>query len=187
MTTVPTRGSADGAELRARHRRRRRLWLPHPRDVLVWLLGAVGLVSIAWLLASWLLGLHLVVLTTGSMSPGMPPGTAAVERTVAAAELRVGDVVSVPRAGDGEVVTHRIVEISSNGEPDQRTLTLQGDANDGPDTQPYTVSRAGLVVVAVPAVGYVVTFLGSPAGITLLAVLIPAGVLWVLWPRPART
>nr|WP_277343660.1 signal peptidase I [Microbacterium excoecariae] len=152
------------------------------RDVLVWILGAAGALAVAWLLAAWAFGLQLVVLTTGSMSPGMPPGTAVVTETVRADELEVGDVVSAPRAYDERLVTHRIVAIDAGDTADERVLTLRGDANEEDDAQAYHVTQAQRAVVAVPGLGYAVSFLGTPQGITVLAVVIPAAALWVLWP-----
>lgn len=150
--------------------------------MLVWILGAAGLTAIAWLIASWVFGLQLVILTTGSMSPTMPAGSGVIVRTVDAAELATGDVVTVARAHDMRLVTHRIVDIAPADRETARTLTLQGDANETVDAEPYVVTQAQVAIVAVPGLGTVITFFTSPAGITALAVVIPLAVLWVLWP-----
>lgn len=161
--------------------RRRRSLLPAIQNVLVWLLGAVGAIAIAWLIASWALGLHLVFLATGSMSPTMPAGTAVIERTADAADLGVGDVVSVPRAHDDQLVTHRIVAIGDE-EADRRTLTLRGDANDADDAEQYIVTRAGVVLFAIPGLGFVLSAVTSPIGLAVLGLVLAGAVLWVLWP-----
>ncbi|GGH36648.1 signal peptidase I [Microbacterium album] len=202
MTLAPERDSAPSAHVpvaagapasarrrvRGRTRRSRgaRIVL-FARNGLVVLLGGIGAASIAWLAAASFFGLHLVILSTGSMSPGMPPGTAAVVRVVDAADLRVGDVVSVPRAHDDELVTHRVVEIEPGAAPGERLLTLRGDANATPDAHRYAVTQAGLVVASLPWVGFPIAQLASPVRVTILAVLIPLAVLWVMWPRGSRS
>ena len=162
--------------------RRRGSVLPAIQNALVWLLGIIGAIAIAWLLASWIFGLHLVILTTGSMSPAMPPGTAVIERTTDAADLAVGDVVSVPRAHDGQLVTHRIIGIDDAASAAERALTLRGDANDTDDADSYVVSRAGIMIFAIPGLGVALSAMTSPAGLAILGVVLAGAVLWVLWP-----
>ena len=48
------------------------------RDAVVTVLGILGLVVVTWLIVAWMLSLSVVVLVTGSMSPTMPAGSAAV-------------------------------------------------------------------------------------------------------------
>lgn len=70
---------------------------------------------------------------TGSMKPGMPPGTLVVVKPVAPEKIQVGDVVTYQlRSGDPTVATHRVVGVGATlgGEP---RFTLQGDANNAPD------------------------------------------------------
>lgn len=149
----------------------------------MWLLGIIGAIAIAWLLASWILGLHLVILATGSMSPTMPAGTAVIERTADAAGLAIGDVVSVPRAHDGQLVTHRIVGIDDTEDPAQSALTLRGDANRTDDSEQYVVSKVGLVLFAIPGLGIALSAVTSPIGLTALGLVLAGAILWVLWPR----
>ncbi|WGL50407.1 signal peptidase I [Nocardioides sp. BP30] len=70
---------------------------------------------------------------TGSMTPGMPPGTLVVARPVDPATLAVGDVITYQlTSGDPTVVTHRIVALSV-AKDGSRLFRTQGDANDVPD------------------------------------------------------
>jgi len=104
-----------------------------------------------WRAAAWaVLGLGLVALTlgvalprlagaqpytvlSGSMRPGLPPGTLAVVRPVEATEVGVGDVITYQlRPGDPAVVTHRVVAVSADAGGDTAFRT-RGDANESAD------------------------------------------------------
>lgn len=142
-------------------------------------LGVVcALAAVALLLVGW----RPVVLVSGSMSPTMPTGSLVLTRPVPAAEVRVGDVVTVPVPGTDARVTHRVTGLTA--EDGATWATLRGDANETDDAAAYplvgTVLRA---TAAVPGLGRAVT--GTPA--TVLTV--GAGALVVvalLPPRPDR-
>lgn len=163
----------------ARRQRRRRQPL---RDVAVTLAGAVGILVVLWLVVSRIFSLSVIVFVTGSMTPAMPTGTAAVVRTVSAAELRVGDVVTVERPSGGTPVTHRIVAVDPASGPAERTLTLKGDDNAFPDRDRYVVAEAGRVVASFPGVGSAVLALGSP--VAMIAITVGAAIVaaWGFWP-----
>jgi len=149
--------------------------------------GVTGIVCVvAWLVAR-ALGLSLVVLTTGSMSPTIPAGGVAITREVPAVELGLGDVVTVPRPAAELPVTHRIVAVDEvPGAAEARSLTLRGDANDTDDRAPYVVTEAKRVVVSAPAGGGVLTAVTSPAGQGIVVVLVGLCVMVAFWPaRPA--
>lgn len=131
-------------------------------------LGAVlGGLCLAWAGATLALGLTPLVVMSGSMVPAIDTGALAVARTVPAAEVRRGDVVSVHTEG-GVRVTHRVVEASTAGDG-TASLVLRGDANAAPDPQVYTVAEAERVWFHVPHLGRVVSAASGPGG-TLLAV-----------------
>ncbi|WP_022882737.1 signal peptidase I [Gryllotalpicola ginsengisoli] len=156
------------------------------REVAVTTIGVLGAATVLWLVASWIFALHLTVLVTGSMAPTMPTGTLAVTHVVPAQQLRVGDVVTVPRAHDGAPVTHRIVEIEAGATADERMLRLKGDDNASRDTQTYVVHETPRVVASVPGVGAVLLWARTPVvsvtGVVLLALI----VAWGLWPTAPR-
>jgi len=188
MTTTIHRGPAH-ARAHGLARRRRAAGPARPsrpgrvRDMLIGVLGVVGVLTVAWLLVSWLLGLSLVVLVTGSMAPTMPTGSAALVHTVTAADLAVGDVVTVPRPNSATPVTHRIVQIDTvRGDSASRSLILQGDANDVVDSAPYVVDEAPRVVAAAPHLGWVVLWAKTPTVMLALALLIAGAIAWALWP-----
>lgn len=162
--------------------------LERVRDAVTTLVGCLGILTVAWLVASFIWGLGIIVFVTGSMSPSLPTGAAAVTQTVDAADLVIGDIVTVRRPGNGVQVTHRIIDIAPvAGDPQARSLTLRGDANDAADLQPYVVQSASRVLMGAPVLGTVITTAKTPAVMLTSAVLIAFVIAWALWPTPERT
>jgi signal peptidase I len=128
--------------------------------------GAIfGVLCLVVMLAGLTLDVRPLVFRSGSMAPSINTGDLALARTVSATDLHRGDIVSVLDL-TGTRVTHRVVNIATQGE--SRQLTLQGDANDRPDTEVYTVTHAEKILFHVPRLGYVVGWLTGPIGIFLL-------------------
>ena len=149
---------------------------------LVLALGAIaGVIGIVGFAASLAFGVSFDVFRTGSMAPTMPQGALAITVPVAASDLRVGEVVTVPVDGSSLPVTHRIVGIDGTGR--ERLLTLKGDDNRTADATPYRVHTARLVVWSAPGIGAIWALLRSPLMIALGTVVIAALVLWSFWPR----
>lgn len=158
------------------------------RDAVTTFVGCLGILTVAWLVASAVWGLGIIVFMTGSMSPTLPTGAAAITQTVDAADLAVGDVVTVRRPGNGAQVTHRIVDIQPvAGDPQARSLTLRGDANDSADLRPYVVTSAARVLVGAPVAGSIITAAKAPAAMLGGSVLVAAVIAWALWPSSPRT
>ena len=128
-------------------------------------LGAVlGVACILMASAGALLDVRPLVFRSGSMLPTIATGDLGISRTVDAADLREGDIVSVIDSR-GRRVTHRIVTLEREGS--RATLTLKGDDNEIPDAEPYDVSSAERVLFSIPKAGYVVSWLSGPIGIFL--------------------
>jgi signal peptidase I len=143
--------------------------------------GAIlGCVCIAAAVAAAVLGVRPLVLQSGSMSPAIDAGALALARPADAADLRVGDVVSV-EASNGARVTHRITAIARDGR--HAALTLRGDANLRPDDEIYRVDSADRVFFSVPMLGYAVAWLGTPAGLLGCAALAFVALLALRRPR----
>ena len=121
--------------------------------------GAILLVS---LVIPRLGGATPYVVETGSMRPGMPPGTLVVVKPVAPEQIAAGDVVTYQiRSGDPTVVTHRVVKVGFDGAGEPRWQT-QGDANDAADPNwVLPVQVQGRKWYAVPYLGYVTSLVGS--------------------------
>ncbi|MGW0173598.1 hypothetical protein ACWDUM_07105 [Rhodococcus sp. NPDC003322] len=128
--------------------------------------GAIaGLICVLAAAASFFFGIKPLVFRSGSMSPDIPTGALALARTTPAADLAVGDVVSVENE-QGTRITHRIHDIVS-GDSTGAVLILKGDANRDADISPYPVTEADRVFFSVPGLGYAVSWLSSPAAIFL--------------------
>jgi signal peptidase I len=137
-------------------------------------LGGLSLVTAIVLALS---GITPLIVTSGSMSPGMPTGSLALSRTVAVEELAVGDVVSVLDSRATRV-THRVVSIGDDG------LTLQGDANPSPDAPTYDVESADRVIVSLPHAGTALAVASGPVGRGALLGVAALALLALVWHRP---
>ena len=121
-------------------------------------LSAAGLVVLV-------LGLSVIVpklgggtaytVLTGSMRPGMPPGTLVVVRPTPASQIRAGDVVTYQlRSGEPTVVTHRVKSVGVALDGSYR-FVVQGDANDAPDINPVIAKQIrGVRWYSVPYLAY---------------------------------
>ncbi|TRY17918.1 signal peptidase I [Tessaracoccus rhinocerotis] len=118
-------------------------------------------------------GSQTYVVLTGSMAPGYPPGTLVVVRPHDFGALRVGDVVTYQlTSGQPEVVTHRIVALTSD-QQGERLLITRGDANDLDDPEPVReVQVRGKLFYAVPYAGFLANALQTNRGaaVNILAV-----------------
>lgn len=136
--------------------------LPGPRAVLgflgqfvAWLVIIVAVIAIVLGVAlPRLAGGQAFTILTGSMRPGMPPGTLVVVRPVDPASLHMGDVITFQlKSGQSEVATHRIVGIGTTT-TGERVFTTRGDANDANDVAPVrAVQVRGKRWYAVPYLG----------------------------------
>lgn len=184
------RSAADHETVREAHAgdesvARRRFSLPRLLGQIALNLAALGgLVCIVLAAAAFLFDVTLMLFKTGSMAPTIPAGSVAVVRQVPAAELGVGDVVTVDRPGQLPV-THRITSITEAdpGLDATHIITMRGDANETEDPYPYTVSEVRKVLFAVPHAANVVVLFGNPyvlGGLTIAASVL---VTWAFWPR----
>jgi signal peptidase len=143
--------------------------------VFAWLaiLGIGAILAIAVLIPR-IGGATPYVVLTGSMRPGMPPGTFVVVKPVSAANVGVGSVVTYQlKSGEPDVVTHRVVSMGFDGKG-HRVFRTQGDANDAPDARwVRPVQIRGERWYAVPYLGYVTTLIsGEQRHVALIAVVV---------------
>lgn len=91
---------------------------------------------------------------TGSMRPGLPPGTLIVVKPVAPEEIRPGDVVTYQlKSGEPTVVTHRVVGVGKTAGGEQR-FALRGDANNANDPLILPEQIRGSLWYSVPFLGF---------------------------------
>ena len=150
-------------------------------DVVLTIAAVGGVVCIALVVLAAFFDITLIMFKTGSMGPTIPAGSLAIVREIPAADITVGDVVTVERPG-ALPVTHRVTSIVG-AEDGARTITMRGDANPVEDPAPYTVTSVRLVLWSVPGLASAVVAASNP--LVLGGVTIGASVLvtWAFWPR----
>ncbi|WP_458116769.1 signal peptidase I [Arthrobacter sp. D2-10] len=125
-------------------------------QVLSWmcLLIVLGLVAVMVVIPQ-LFGSGSYTVLTGSMRPGMPPGSLIVTKEANPEELHIGEAITYQiRSGEPAVVTHRIIARTSSS--DGVTFTTQGDASPSPDEEQVRPEQIrGVVWYSLPLVGYV--------------------------------
>lgn len=122
------------------------------RNVVTGIICALGTVAILLMGMCLFFQLTPSYVLTGSMAPEIPVGSMIFTNNVSAADVKVGDVVMVPRPGSTSLVTHRVVSIEP--EAGQYKLTLKGDANYDVDPDTYLVDSVGLYRFNIPWLGY---------------------------------
>ena len=153
------------------------------------LVAAVCLLAVLTILVPLAMGATPYTVLTGSMRPTLEPGSLVGVRPIDIADVRPGDIVTFQlRSGEPEVATHRVIGVTEDGHG-RRELTTRGDANNVADAAPVRAEQLrGVVVYAVPWLGYVnawadpvvksalVTVLGVVAVAYGVALLIADGV-----------
>ena len=138
-------------------------------NVVIWLLLAFGVVGLGVWVATQFNWIQALVVTSGSMEPEISAGDILIARPVPAAEIVVGDVVSMSTPALGATVTHRVVEVTADG------FILQGDANATADPQPYPApDQVWRLAAVVPAAGSVLLALRNPTTLVSLGVVVLA-------------
>lgn len=103
--------------------------------ILAWvvILGCASVLALA-VLVPRAAGATPYTILTGSMQPGLPPGTLIVVQPVEdLSEVGIGTVITYQlRSGQPEVVTHRVVAVRTTLDGEFQ-LQTQGDANSVPD------------------------------------------------------
>ena len=107
-------------------------------------------------------GSYTYTVLTSSMAPAYPPGTFLVVRPAPFDTLRAGDVITYQmESGRPEVITHRVVAVSST-QHGERTLITKGDNNSIEDDKPVLeVQVRGKLFYAVPHIGFLATAAAS--------------------------
>lgn len=154
-------------------------------DAVLAVLAAAGACCIALVVAALAFDVSIMLFSTGSMSPAIPAGSAALVREIPVDEVRLGDVVTVDRRGKLPV-THRVVGIDDSPGGERLALTLRGDANPVDDPLPYDVATVRIVLWSVPGAATVVTWFGNPVVLGALTIAMSVLVLWAFWPRTPR-
>ncbi|MGA8845348.1 MAG: signal peptidase I [Nocardioides sp.] len=143
--------------------------------VLAWLMILVSLAALAaGVVVPRLGGATPYEILTGSMQPGLPPGTLVVMKPIEGpGDIGVGSVVTYQlRSGESTVVTHRVQEVRQTLSGDVTYIT-QGDANDVVDELPVRPEQIrGTLWYAVPQLGRVNQLINGDQRQTLIYLLV---------------
>ena len=147
---------------------------------------AVALVAVVALTAGHVLGWSALIVRSGSMEPAVPVGSLVLARPVGGDEVRLADVIAVPREiGSRQVlVLHRVVALTDRD--GRREARLRGDANPAPDPDPVVLDRpVARSVLVVPVAGYVIAAIRTTLTPSrLLVIVVGALALAAIWRRP---
>ena len=114
-------------------------------------------------------GWQVDTVLSGSMEPAIPTGSILVSRTVASDSINVGDIITFSGSGRDRFITHRVTAIDrTNG----IVFTTKGDANNAEDPYPVPAENVvGKVLVHIPFLGFIFSFVKTPLGILLMLVI----------------
>jgi signal peptidase len=122
-------------------------------------------------------GWHVDVVFSGSMDPALKVGSMVLTRPVKAEDLNVGDIVTFYSPLNGELTSHRVVDIESGPSLGFHT---KGDANE--EVDPLIVPAenvVGTICLQVPYLGYASHFLKTRLGL-VLALCLPGLVVVIM-------
>ena len=132
-------------------------------------------------------GYRPVAVYSGSMTPTIAVGGLALDRTIPARDVRVGDVITFndPYV-NGRMVTHRVVAVIPTAHG--LAYRTKGDAN--PSRDPWTIrlnGQVGRVAFSVPVAGYVLVYAHTrevrAVLICLASILLLFGLLRRIWRK----
>lgn len=103
-----------------------------------------------------IIGYRSYTVLSGSMEPEFYPGDIAITKHKNKTEIKVNEIVTY-RDNDGVIITHRIIEETSEG------YITKGDNNNVEDADILTKENIiGEVKFSIPKVGYIMNFLSKP-------------------------
>lgn len=148
--------------------------LPDRRQALHW----IGLFVLVGVLVPFVIyavpgmigGEASYVVLSGSMEPSISTGDVVIVDAADPASIEEGDVITYTRSEGETPTTHRVVDIlEENG---GLAFQTQGDANDQPDASAVQASQVhGSVMLTIPYIGYVISFVNTPLGLVALIVV----------------
>ena len=138
---------------------------------------AVGVVGVPFATGS-----TPMTVLTGSMRPVYPPGTLVIVKPIDPKDILIGDAITFQlRSGEPEVVTHRVVSITTSVEGDQVFVT-KGDNNPQVDENPVLpVQVRGKVWYSVPYIGWANTVVNGENRIWIVPVIAGSLFLYAGW------
>jgi signal peptidase I len=145
-------------------------------NTVLWLVAAVGLLSVLVWGATQLGWIKPLVVISGSMEPGIMTGDLLVAVREPTAQVEVGEVTSIFSEVTGNLVTHRVVDVAQTA-AGQWSIRMKGDANQSEDSEAYVAAdEVWQPAWRIGGGGYVLTTITRPSvaiplGFTLLCLL----------------
>ena len=150
------------------------------------------LLGFAWTLTLLLLSIiggvlfghyRIVSLRGTSMEPTLRNGDVLWVKLVPVDQVKINDIVGF-ESPFGESITHRLIKVESMSKG-SFLLTTKGDSNFLPEeTEASVGSSIEVLRIRIPAIGYILDFLGTLFGVTLSSLLTVA--LFVIWINRRR-
>ncbi|MGH2618889.1 MAG: signal peptidase I [Thermomicrobiales bacterium] len=154
-------------------------------NALLNVLATLGTLFAAVAIIFFALGYSIILFSTESMAPTITSGALSIVKTIPAAEVQIGDVLTVDR-DDKAPVTHRVIAVDSGSTTDERVVRMQGDGNDRPDLEMYVISEARIEVATFPGLATPFQFVfWNPIIASFLFLGIGALATWAFWPKTA--
>ncbi|WP_353892423.1 signal peptidase I [Proteinivorax hydrogeniformans] len=114
------------------------------------------------------MGVSSMSVLSGSMRPMLQPGDMIFTQRPVIDEIKIDDVLTY-RVGANTLVTHRVVDIVTEG--NEIKFQTKGDANNTKDSQLVAADQVvGTYLFRIPKGGYIANFIRSPIGITVLII-----------------
>lgn len=154
-------------------------------DALLVAAAIIGGLCIVLTVAGLLFGYSLIMFRTGSMAPTIPAGSVALVHEIPAAQITVGDIVTVDRE-DELPITHRVISVDEGPRTTEREIRMKGDANKDPDATSYVIESARLVKGSVPGMAQTISTLSTPMALGAMTLAATALVAWAFWPKTTR-
>ena len=110
---------------------------------------------------------------SGSMEPNIPNGSIILVTSVSQDEISVGDIITHFVGSEYSILTHRVVEVSGDG--DSYLYTTRGDANNKNDYPPLSYDRViGRVNLVVPWSGAIIRLFGNVHYVGIAVIVVGA-------------
>jgi signal peptidase I len=145
-------------------------------NAVLWLVAALGVLSVVIWGATQLGYIKPLVVISGSMEPGIMTGDLIVDIQKPTSDVKVGEVTSIYSPVTRNLVSHRLVDIAP-GQDGHWSIQMKGDANDAQDGGVYVVGdHVWQPALQIPGGGYVISTLTKPSvavplGFTLFCLL----------------
>ena len=145
-------------------------------NAILWLVAALGVLSVLVWGATQLGYIKPLVVISGSMEPGIMTGDLIVDVHKPTADVTVGEVTSIYSPVTRNLVSHRVVGIEPTADG-RWSIEMKGDANDSKDGGAYVVGdHVWQPALQISGGGYFITTLTKPSvavplGFTLFCLL----------------